>query len=194
MTTENTKYPGSLGKRPTQKELDADRDAALLNVPPDDLNANRIAGGKYERERTANLVVALMEHFEIPLGTENKWFYLALRLARRHVPAFQDPIRAGRKPKMPFGSLAYIFANHSKTQTKKKPGAPKKWPDEMYRQILQDVKSTCEREGLKPGRGSKKAALQILLKNIPMRRRKYKLDWWQKQHSKAVRMFPESAR
>jgi len=192
MATKNVKYPGNLGKRPTIGELNVADAAALLDMRYSTMSAARIAGREWEQDRIANLLTDLLDHYKIPLDN-NRWFSLALRLARKHVPAFQDAAYVGRPKKLkPFRNLADLANQYANPPIKRKPGRPKRWTDEIRRQIVDDVNRTCEKEGLK-GRGRVKRALEILLKRAPLSRRQYWLKRLQKIYSDAQKQIPEMA-
>ena len=169
------KYPGRLGK-PTRKN-------AIVG-----LLFQR--GSKAMTEHEADTLNALCDHYGIDAADTDRWFFLALDLAREHVPAMQ--ITSAKGAGAPRKKRRFLQTE------KRKVGAPKRVPDEQHTNLLLWVNETIRREQLS-GRGAIKKALVIALRDIARTESKSpawamdNLVRWQQRYRYAAKQFPELA-
>jgi len=178
------KYGGVLGK-PIPQRLAF---AALLkaNNPEDEAKIF----SEWRSETDVERLFLLLNHYEIGTDEDSKWLFLALELARDHVPGFT--LSEGKGPGRPRkvgGRLADLM------RLPRKPGRPKK--ERNLTGFLGLVEKTKIEHKL-TGRGSDKRALEILLtadakdKNESVIKvLRDELPYFQKRLSEARKLIPK---
>lgn len=100
---------------------------------------------EWRAELEAEMLIALLEHYKIDLSGANKWFALALALARDSVPAFK--INAAKRPGRPRSKKTEVALNPR--------GRPRKYDFESHESFVRFVDAIKammienRREGLK---------------------------------------------
>jgi hypothetical protein len=193
MTAKNVKYPGKLGKPftiPDSEVMDA------LFADSGEKCATRIE--KLEKRKEMELLLELLDHYEIRRDDASRWFHLARKLAITHVPAFRVSTRRPGRPRklraIAGRSLAEIGG-----MNKGNPGAPRTWTPKLYRELLELVGQICTDRDFR-GRGAVTNALGFFIsqyrKLAPPSTKEPRpdLNYLRKRYSEAKKKFPEMAR
>jgi len=199
MPIKSVKYPGKLGKPIAVRDSEAAVMDAMLGVQDGGLTACIAAIDELRRERDEVLLLALLDHYDIARDDKQRWFQLAHKLARAHVPAFRSALRVGRPRKFKNGMSLAEFLGAPQPRRKGKAGRKREWTDEKYRKLAIHVRDWCVRLDLK-GRGAAKKALTEWLKSHARKHNESEretirdnLKNLQKRHSEAKKKFPELA-
>lgn len=124
MAPKRIRYLGELGKL-TPQRLSL---AAMLRARGDDNKWEEWLAG-HESE----LLCELLDYYKLDRRAPNKWFLLAYRLAKDHVPAFTIAEGRGRgRPRKP-----YTVRDLLRRMKLVKPGRPRKWKLADYEAILE---------------------------------------------------------
>ena len=144
--TQKVKYPGTLGKRSND----------MPPVPPPTTilgEPNAVSKEQYEREkqewvlrqaiRSFEGIKLLLEHYEID-DTENRYFHLAMALARDHVPHLMEPVRRKGRPTSTLTKLLPAIDATSKMM--KQSGRPQSEVYDTFAAMLNVKPETIKRE------------------------------------------------
>lgn len=135
------KYPAPLGQPQTQNEK-------LVRILVDG-----------ESEYETDILNQLLKHYKIDNADPSRWFWLAISLARSHVPALQTTSK--KKVGRPKKSLTKVAEADGVVSPKRKRGAPK---------VITEKDLTATLELVKFFKGELESARALLPVNAPTRR------------------------
>lgn len=143
-------------------------------------------------------LLLLLQHYGIDSKSRNPWFALALRLAREHVPGFRYSYKRVGRPVRATNYIAYLSKKSGKVSPKKR-GAPRKWDEKSYAELLRDVELRKQQLESKGGRITNKQAITDLLAEEARRHGKSAtrvpatdVAYYQKRLSEARRGIPKN--
>ena len=114
------KYKGSLKnpiKIPPPNKPPSNKKKALLGIQSNEQSSQALttfteSRSEYALEQTLKKLSLLLEHYKIDKKAENPWLFLALKLAKKHVPGFkiETENKGGRKLQWCDGKLLKLYA------------------------------------------------------------------------------------